>query len=372
MSKRIGFMISTFHLIAHGGLGQFTKGFSEMAADFGWIVDLIVDNKEKPKLTLPNVNIITPTKPYKYKKHYSLFKNKESYNLEKMANFRDSLNIALKTNTYDLIICNSHESYTGAYSLGIQDKIPVLFYTHDESLFFKTTANYSAYNDVFNISFKNFFNQAFKYPDIKIGTQCYRNQQELLTSGHNGVYVLPMPMPERDLLEPNLGKKNGVLFIGRYEERKNPEEYFRVIKETKLPAVILTNKADTSKFEHKLQEIGCEDYTIAGSVTGKTKCNIIKHSRVFYMPALRECYPFSFLECFGHMPSVVLEENEWYKNFDSNYFYKCNKHNVCETISYLYETYPTGQNWQVYNQPIDEVKRLDILSKTTWYNFLLN
>ena len=41
--KRIAFCISDQHLVPHGGIGQFAKGFTEMAKDLNWKVDLILD-----------------------------------------------------------------------------------------------------------------------------------------------------------------------------------------------------------------------------------------------------------------------------------------------------------------------------------------
>ena len=41
--KRIAFCISDQHLVPHGGIGQFAKGFVEMANNIDWKVDIITD-----------------------------------------------------------------------------------------------------------------------------------------------------------------------------------------------------------------------------------------------------------------------------------------------------------------------------------------
>ena len=38
--KRIAFCISDQHLVPHGGIGQFAKGFVEMANNIDWKVDI--------------------------------------------------------------------------------------------------------------------------------------------------------------------------------------------------------------------------------------------------------------------------------------------------------------------------------------------
>ena len=41
--KRVAFCISDQHLVPHGGIGQFAKGFVEMANKIDWKVDIITD-----------------------------------------------------------------------------------------------------------------------------------------------------------------------------------------------------------------------------------------------------------------------------------------------------------------------------------------
>ena len=57
------------------------------------------------------------------------------------------------------------------------------------------------------------------------------------------------------VLEEHNKERSGVLWIGRWEPRKNPEEFIRVIKETKLPAKVITNTNGARKFEAALIEI---------------------------------------------------------------------------------------------------------------------
>ena len=145
-----------------------------------------------------------------------------------------------------------------------------------------------------------------------------------------------MPMSERGLLEPYTGSHKGVLFIGRWEEGKNPEAYIRVMKECKLPCKVMTNSNGQKKFEKAFSDAGITDYEIRAGITGQEKVDFIHSSGVFFMPSLRENYPFAFLECLGHMPCVVLDNQDWSDNFDKKYFHKVNIKDASMTITEIY------------------------------------
>jgi hypothetical protein len=143
-------------------------------------------------------------------------------------------------------------------------------------------------------------------------------------------------MSERGLLELYTGSHKGVLFIGRWEEGKNPEAYIRVMKECKLPCKVMTNSNGAKKFEKAFIDAGIKDYEIKAGITGQEKVDFIRSSGVFFMPSLRENYPFAFLECLGHMPCVVLDNQDWSDNFNEKYFHKVNIKDAAETIVDIY------------------------------------
>lgn len=172
-----------------------------------------------------------------------------------------------------------------------------------------------------------------------------------------------MPMSERGLLETFNGTRKGVLFIGRWEEGKNPEAYIRAMKEAKLPCKVMTNENGKKKFEKAFKEAGITDYEIRAGITGQEKVDFIRSSSVFFMPSLRENYPFAFLECLGHMPCVVLDTQDWSDNFHSIFYHKVHITNAAETIKSLYDI----------DQPslaLDYVKELDDKVAQAWVKFL--
>ena len=365
-NKRIAFLISDQHFITHGGIGQFAKGFTELGDRINWKVDIILDKEPTNDLSILvkslGANIIYTDSGLRYSDHTATFAFKDSINFEKMANFRKSIMLALETNIYDMIICNTQEAMSAAYSMGLGKYIPVVFYTHSYSMVFRDEQDFS---DVCIDEYHNFFNKHMELSHSFVGTQSQKNVDEMTKYGAKNVSLLRMPLSERELLVRNDNPRKGVLFIGRWEERKNPEAYIRVMKECKLPCRVMTNKTGAKKFEKAFADNNITDYEIKISIIGKEKVDFIKSCSVFFMPALGENYPFAFSECLGHMPCVVLDNQDWSDNFDGKYFYKEKLNNVSVLIQRLYNTtnyYDTGA--------LEYIKLLDDDTAIGWIEFL--
>ena len=366
--KRIAFLISDQHLITHGGIGQFAKGFTEMCSRIGWKIDIILD--KTPTNDLANIvkslgaNIIYPSDGLRYTEHTATFAFSDSINFEKMINFRKSIMLAFQSNIYDMMVCNTQEAMSAAYAMGIGKYLPVVFYTHSYSMVFRDEQDFS---DVCIDEYHGFFNKHMELSHSFVGTQSQKNVDEMTKYGAKNVSLLRMPLSERGLLEPNTGPRSGVLFIGRWEERKNPAAYLKVMKETGLPCKVMTNNNGAKKFEKAFKEAGITDYEIKVSIIGQEKVDFIKGCSVFFMPALGENYPFAFSECLGHVPCVVLNNQDWSDNFDEKYFYKETLATAGERIKLLYNTtdyYSTGA--------LDYIKSLDDDTANRWIEFLNN
>lgn len=358
-------MISDQHFIPHGGIGSFCKSFTEMCDRINWKVDIILD--KAPTGTFDKVienagaNLIWPLEPLKYSDHTATFAFSDTINFEKIINFRKSLLEAFEENIYDMIVCNTQEAMTAAYAMTINQYIPVVFYTHLHSMIFRESQG----SDVFLDSYHNFYNKHMEFTDIIIGTQSQKNIDELTKHGATNCVQLPMPMSERGLLEEVSITGNGVLFIGRWEEGKNPEAYIRAMKECGLPCKVMTNSNGAKKFEKAFAENGITNYEIKAGITGKEKVEFIGSSSVFFMPSLRENYPFAFLECLGHIPCVVLDTQDWSDNFDSRFSHKVN---IKDASTKIKELYGTAQ----HKDAMDYVRKLDNDVAEQWITFLDN
>jgi glycosyltransferase involved in cell wall biosynthesis len=363
-SKRIAFLISDQHFIPHGGIGSFCKSFTEMCSRLNWKVDIILDKAPnndsfKELIESAGANTIWPLEPLRYSDHTATFAFSDTINFEKIINFRTAILEAFEENIYDMIVCNTQEAMTAAYAMTVNKYIPVVFYTHLHSMIFRESQG----SDVFLDSYHNFYNKHMEFADIIIGTQSQKNIDELTKYGATNCQLLPMPMSERGLLEEYTGTKKGVLFIGRWEEGKNPEAYIKVMKEAQLPCKVMTNINGQKKFEKAFSEAGITDYEIRAGITGQEKVDFVRSSSVFFMPSLRENYPFAFLECLGHMPCVVLDNQDWSDNFDSVFFHKTHISTAADRIKTLY-------NIDQPSLALDYVNQLDNDVALKWIKFL--
>ncbi len=353
--KRIAFCLSDQHTIPHGGLGQFAKSFIENFVPLGYKVDIISDkptsNAEfKEYLESQGASFVYPSEVRPYSSHTKTFMFEDSYNFEKMSNFRDAMMKALNTNLYDIIICNTLESFPGIYALNIHKSIQVIYYTHNESMVFLDDRTWK---NEFTESFNELFNALMKVKGITIGTQTLRNNNELRAQGITNSYELPIPMTEKTLLEEHNKPREGVLWIGRWEPRKNPEEFIRVIKETGLPAKVITNTNGAKKFEEALKAIGAK-YEIKIGVYGKEKVDFITSARVAYNPAIRESFGLAFYECMGQLPTVAIKGMSWLDNFSNQWYFCEDKKNIPKLILKLYEDFADSRVWYS-KSPLDSI-----------------
>jgi glycosyltransferase involved in cell wall biosynthesis len=336
--KRIGFLVSYQTLIPHGGIGQFAYAFVKMMSTHNIKVDIITDKQPANSEFIKEIeeagaNIICPFESLPYTTHSNIFMYGDSYCYERMANFRNAIIQALEHNLYDILICNTYETVQVASTMGLDDCIQVIAYTHLESQIFKDT------NNPFLDSVNDMMRKQLDMSNITVGTQSKFNQLQIEDS-----YELPIPFTEEDLLTEYNTPREGVLFIGRWEEGKNPELYLDMIEQTKLPARVMTNATGAKKFEARLKQIGV-DYKIAVSVIGKEKIDFITSCRVAFNPSKVESFGIAFTEQVIHMPVVVLEKQRWLENFDSRYYYPINKTTMAFMVKALYERYQDASYW---------------------------
>lgn len=335
--KRIAFLVSYQTLVPHGGIGQFTKSFVELMEQSGVKVDIITDKKPQDNdfIKSLNANIIYPEETYAYTNHSAIFMYGDSFCYERMANFRNAIISALSKNLYDAFICNTYETVQVASTMGLEDVIQVIAYTHLESQIFPNTLHNPFLNSV-----NEMMRKQLEMNGIFIGTQSKFNQTEI----NNGALHLPIPITEPELLKEHHKPREGVLFIGRWEEGKNPELYLKLIEETKLPARVMTNANGAKKFEARLKELGV-DYQIKVSIIGQEKVDFITSCRVAFNPSTVESYGMAFNEQLIQLPTFALENQRWTNNFQDHLFFTTNKKDMAKDITNAYQTFDTARVW---------------------------
>ena len=334
--KRIGFLVSYQTLIPHGGIGQFTKSFCELMDEHNIKVDIITDKEPQNNEFVKSLkaNVIAPLESLRYTDHSNIFMYGDTFCYERMANFRNAIVEALEHNLYDAFVCNTYETVQVASTMGLEDCIQIIAYTHLESQIFKDTKNPFLFNT--NVLMR----QQLSTPNIFVGTQSKFNQLNLDESA----YHLPIPITEKDLLTEYTGEREGVLFVGRWEEGKNPELFIDLIEQTKLPAKVMTSPNGVKKFEERLSKLGVK-YDVRASIVGQEKVDFIKSSRIAFNPSIVESYGMAFYEQHIQLPTLVLENQRWTKNFNDEFFYYCNKKNMAQRAKELYGTFEKAETY---------------------------
>ena len=348
-TKRIGFLVSYQTLIPHGGIGQFAKSFCELMDEHNIKVDIITDKEPQENEFVKSLkaNIIAPADPLRYTNHSNIFMYGDTFCYERMANFRNAIIEALEHNLYDAFICNTYETIQVASTMGLEDVIQIIAYTHLESQIFKDTKNPFLHNT--NVLMR----QQLSTPNIDIGTQSKFNQLHLDESS----YHLPIPITERGLLLEHHKPREGVLFVGRWEEGKNPELFLELIEQAKLPAKVMTSPNGAKKFEDRLKKIGVK-YDVRASIIGQEKVDFITSARIAFNPSTVESYGMAFYEQIIQLPTLVLENQRWTKNFNSKYFLEINKKNMTDKALELYNKFDEAEIWYetgslAYHQKIE-------------------
>ena len=334
--KRIGFLVSYQTLIPHGGIGQFAKSFCELMDSHNIKVDIITDKEPKDNEFVKSLkaNVIAPTESLPYTTHSNIFMYGDTFCYERMANFRNAIVKALEHNLYDTLICNTYETIQVASTMGLEDCIQMIAYTHLESQIFKDTKNpfLNATNEMMR--------KQLEMDQLFVGTQSKFNQLNFSDTA----WHLPIPITEQKLLEEHHKPREGILFVGRWEEGKNPELFLELIEQTQLPAKVMTSANGAKKFEDKLKKIGVP-YEIKVGIIGQEKVDFMTSARVAFNPSTVESYGMAFYEQHIQMPTVVLENQRWTKNFDSHHFFTVNKKNMASKVTELYNNVPDAKTW---------------------------
>ena len=334
--KRIGFLVSYQTLIPHGGIGQFTKSFCELMDQHNIKVDIITDKEPQNTEFIKSIkaNVIAPLESLKYTDHSNIFMYGDTFCYERMANFRTAIVEALEHNLYDALICNTYETVQVASTMGLEDVIQMIAYTHLESQIFKDTKNPFLY------STNEMMRRQLDMNGIVVGTQSKFNQVSL----GDTVFHLPIPITESSLLKEYHNPREGILFVGRWEEGKNPELFIDLIEQTKLPAKVMTSPNGVKKFEERLSKLGVK-YDVRASIVGQEKVDFMTSARIAFNPSIVESYGMAFYEQHIQLPTLVLENQRWTNNFNKDFFYTCTKKDMASKAKELYDIFEKAERW---------------------------
>lgn len=351
--KRVGFIINRMNFRASSGHGIFMKGVTETLLKNGHYIDIITDGAPDSNfLESMGINVYSPptANRFAYTKHNTLFQFEDTFNFEKAINFREALTLALSKHVYDLIICNDTESAFVCHQMGLYNYIKIASYAHECA-----SINPTLGEGVFKDSYYSLIDHMMFWPEITTLIQTEQNKSVLLNKLHtkaDQLHVAVQPYPLTDSNDQNITNKDGLLFIGRHEDRKNPAEFIAVLKAIKekhgieIKANVMTRTAHVKKFIDDFASIKHTNYEIVSDVLGEEKAKFIQKSKMAFMPYRNESFGIAVLEALRYMPTVVLDKYNWHYNFKdfSNYISAPSK-TVADVI------------WDTYNNfKVDEEK----------------
>lgn len=375
---RVLFIINRMNFRKSSGHGIFMKGVVDTLLQHGHFIDIVCDGEPEENFLEENkINVYYPDKQDRlaYSKHSNLFQFADSFNFEKSINFRTAIVKALTNHVYDLVICNDTESAFVCYQLELYKHMRVTSYAHECQ-----SINSELGAGVFKDCYYNLIEQMMYFP-ITTLIQTKQNEAKLLPKlpyANPNLYILPYPLTDSNVVH-SLGQ-DGLLYIGRHEDRKNPAMYIKVLADIKekygveLKAKVLTRTAHVKKFEADFAAIGHTNYEIKADVVGDEKSKLIQSSKVAFMPYKNESFGIAVLEALRFMPTVVLRNYDWHYNFQgmSNLIVADTKeasdiiwsiYNTCtvdkDKVEAEFETYQINYKAALINlveEPFDRVK----------------
>jgi glycosyltransferase involved in cell wall biosynthesis len=331
------------------------KGVVETLTKNQHYIDIVCDGEpESNFLTEYKVNVYYPSKEERlaYSKHSNLFQFSDSFNFEKSINFRTAIIKALSNHVYDVVICNDTESAFVCNQMELHKSMKVASYAHECA-----TVNPTLGEGVFKNCYYDLIDKMMFWPDITTLIQTEQNKTKLLDKFEDypiDLNTVVQLYPLTDSNSQNIKDIDGLLYIGRHEDRKNPGEYIKVLKAIKdkygveVKANVMTRSAHVKKFEADFAAIGHTNYEIVSDVVGDEKAKIIQKSKVAFMPYKNESFGIAVLEALRYMPTVVLDKYDWHYNFKgfSNYIVADSK----EVVDIIWSAYNT---WTVDKDKVD-------------------
>lgn len=325
--KRVLFIVNRMNYRPSSGHGTFMKGVVETVQKHGHQIDIVCDGEPEANfLEDTGIVLFTPPKQERlgYSKHTTLFQFGDSFNFEKAINYRTALTTALSTNTYDLIICNDLEAAFVCYQMDLHQHINVTSFTHECA-----SINPELGAGVFRKCYYDFVDKMMTWPEITTLVQTDKNLEKLKTihpqPNDLNCQVQNYPLCDSQVVEGL--ERNGLLFIGRHEDRKGPKEFIKVLQKIRekygveVRANIMTRSAHVKKFEADFAAIGHTNYEIVADVVGEAKARIIQKSQVAFLPYKNESYGIAVIEAMRFMPTVVLDCYDWHYNFEGFWNY---------------------------------------------------
>ena len=359
-SRRIAILWTAYSLKDNNGVYHFTRSFLKIAQQQNWKVDILFDRRSNIKgknsygeLTSLGARLLFPENPIEdtIQKYYSFTSGVSAIEL---ANLQMCLLESLQTNLYDLVICEP--MFASMIPQLSSINIPTMWYTHPPG---SITGDYDDGHS--NEKLFNYLDSISK--NCTVGTQTEHNCTVLKNRGVNAK-VLPLPFPDLEIFNAVTLPKNGILFCGTTEDRKQFKKYFDLIVETKLPAKIMTSEKSGTKMSVMFADAGITDVDIRTHILGKDKRDFFASSKIFFTPSYSESFGYAFAEAISHTHAVAFDY-EWTSNFDKSFCHIIPQKDYINYIAKLYNS-----NVPVPKGAMDYVQSMHKNAEQAWADYI--
>lgn len=302
------------------GVATYINGWLEWGLRTGVQVDVIsngpiedVANNQFDRYTEVS-NWIAPERENDSRPDYLVTLRQPIIKLKECLDLRTAIVEALSRHTYDAIILNTVDVLYTVVSMGLDHEHPNIYYaTHSPNDVGRGQDNW------YSLLTKSLL----EYSPVKILCQSARMKQlaerhletELnvgRTSIEQRLQVAAPPLGQPELLEfAPVEQRQGILFIGPYEENKGSETFIECCHKNNLPALLITpSQQSADKFKRRFLELGIA-HEIHVSLTGVNKVLAMRKAAVAVIPSTEETFCYTALEAAHVCRCIIPLNRDW-------------------------------------------------------------
>lgn len=277
--------------------------------------------------------------------------------LDDSVKLRSSIIEAFSRYHYDAVILNTIDTLFSVISLGLHKEHPNIYYaTHapvDVGLGGNTYLD-SLTKSLVESSGVKILCQSDWVRDV---FHRHTNVDQSLSKA-----FIPM-LGQPELLEfPQVEDRKGILYIGPYESRKNPEVFIAACKKNRKPALVITpSKKSAQKFKRRFIQEGIE-HEIHVALTGKNKVEVIKRASLAIIPSTIETFCFTAFEA-AHLCRTIIPANRAWSQAHKDWCILVPEHEIADSVMEHYDKPITEQAKQALlaAKETSDVKAFDLL-----------
>lgn len=297
-----------------GGVSTFVRGIAKAmpATTLVEIHAVGADNLDVYEIQLPNAKTFGHPQMVKIKTEEPGIFQRIALNFDQIEEFRHALNKELfaEKKLYDAIVTTCPESAMACISFGaLIEPFNVIYTTHHGLM------SDSLSKVPFDDSVIYFANEVIpKSGFVTTVTQTPLNAEWLKEKhGVTVDHVIPLLPDEISWGDDDRSKKEGALFIGKFESGKRPELFVEMCKQTGIKGKVMCGGIKAPDAWHKaFKEAGVTNYEIRQNLQGKEKEEFIASAQFTFVSSQNESYGYLALEGLANGPAMIAD-SRWAK-----------------------------------------------------------